>query len=64
MQKTIIVTCHWLATENSSWQESTKELNDLLNEGWSIKNMIPMGGAGNGSTMMPYLFASLVLLEK
>ena len=69
MQKTIIVTGYW---GNDGWEDTTDELNELLEQGWNVKNMTPMGAFGYGygygdsdiNSDSDNGFASLVLLEK
>ena len=76
MQKIVIVTGCW--NQEGNWEDSTKEVNELLKEGWKVVNANPMGGYGFGtghdaegaSSHRGYYrhhdkgFASLIVLER
>jgi len=77
MQKIVIVTGYW--NQEGIWGDSTKEVNELLEEGWKVVNANPMGaygfGTGHGSAgeERSHLghhqyhdkgFASLIVLER
>jgi hypothetical protein len=48
MQKVIILTGFWDTNDNGNWNDSSDEVNDLLADGWLVKNMIPMGSVSFG----------------
>ncbi len=76
MQKIVIVTGYW--NQEGIWEDSTKEVNELLEEGWKVVNATPMGafgfGTGHGTEAeTSHLghhqyhdkgFASLIVLER
>lgn len=68
MQKAVIVTGSW--SSNSTWKDSTEELNKYLSDGWTVVSASPMGAYGysaygsNWSTNdSDHGFASLVIIQ-
>jgi hypothetical protein len=51
--------------EKGSWTSNLQELNTLLEAGWRVKKVRPMGACGYGTIGSDhYGFASLVVIEK
>ncbi|GMO36575.1 MAG: hypothetical protein Ta2B_16550 [Termitinemataceae bacterium] len=73
MQKLLIV--NKIRDQTGTVEDNMQEVNDLLNSGWTLKSMNPMGASAYGIGAMGgqrdghlygvgMAFASLVLLEK
>lgn len=70
MQKSTIVTGFW--NYEGRWMDTTDELNELLQEGYKVESVTPMGAFGYGYATSDQGgfgkhdsgFASLVSLEK
>jgi hypothetical protein len=72
MQKAVIVTGFWNSSDEK-WNDTTDEINSLLEDGWKVVQVSPMGaygyGYGRGESLNDYDvsdngFASIVILEK
>lgn len=46
MEKIIITRGYW--NSEGKWKDTTDEVNELLNDGWIVKNVTSMGAYGYG----------------
>ena len=74
-QKVIIATGYWRDEDKKEFVSNEETINSLLQDGWKVKQMTPMGAYGYGGYVSEHSgqvigheqdagFASLVLLER